>query len=119
MAEIERKRTTAATAATKTPADPSTILAEGRIVYVGKCAVCHGEKGEGTIGPNLTDGFWIHGDGKDAAVETVVKDGVADKGMPAWLNSLKPDELKNVVAFVRSLADTNVSGKAPQGTKVQ
>ena len=45
----------------------------------------------------------------------IVNDGVAAKGMPAWLNQLGPTRVQAVVAYVLTIKDTNVPGKAPEG----
>ncbi|MFO7181159.1 MAG: cbb3-type cytochrome c oxidase N-terminal domain-containing protein [Pseudomonadota bacterium] len=95
--------------------DPATLEA-GKAVYEARCLPCHGARGEGLIGPNLTDSHFIHGSSLLAIYEVVSK-GVADKGMPAWSEQLRPEELKRVVAFVGSIRGTNVPGKAPEGTK--
>ena len=42
-------------------------IQEGKNLYTAKCAMCHGENLEGKIGPNLTDRFWITGDGSRLA----------------------------------------------------
>lgn len=92
--------------------------AQGKSVYDSKCAVCHGAQGQGGIGPNLTDDYWLHGN-KFAQIAAVISNGVSDKGMPPWGALLKDDELKSAVAFVRALHGTNPPGaKAPQGEKV-
>lgn len=96
----------------------TTALAAGKAVYDGKCLACHADKGQGLVGPNLTDKFWIHGDGKAAAVAKVVAEGVADKGMPPWGPVLTADDLVHVSAYVISLRGTNVPGKEPQGSEV-
>lgn len=89
----------------------------GQAIFATRCASCHADKGQGNIGPNLTDSYWIHG-GKISNIYKVVSEGVLEKGMPAWSAVLKPEELNNVVAFVWSLKGTNVpGGKAPQGNK--
>lgn len=93
------------------------VVEEGKLKYAAVCAACHGQKGEGLIGPNLTDEFWIHGDGSLTGVMKVVKEGVLEKGMPAWERQLKPDELRKVVSFVGTLRGTKVPGKEPQGEK--
>lgn len=94
-------------------------LAEGKQVFTSRCAACHGASGEGSIGPNLTDKFWIHGDGGMAAIVKVVAEGVADKGMPPWGGALKPEELLTVVAYARTLQGTHPANpKAPQGNEV-
>lgn len=93
--------------------------AAGGSVFKEKCAACHGSLGEGQIGPNLTDKFWIHGNGTLPAILQVVSEGVPDKGMPPWKTMLKKEELLTVVAYVKSLAGSNpANGKAPQGNEV-
>ena len=39
----------------------SDARAEGQQVYASRCIACHGDKGQGVVGPNLTDEYWIHG----------------------------------------------------------
>jgi cytochrome c oxidase cbb3-type subunit III len=93
-------------------------LKSGAEVYAGKCFACHGDKGQGIVGPNLTDDYWIHGSGNLQDIAAVVSNGVLDKGMPPWGPSLTPEELSNVVAFVYSLHGTHPGNpKAPQGQK--
>ena len=95
-------------------------IKDGGAVFQLRCASCHGVNAEGNIGPNLTDKFWIHGDGSLAAIAKVVTEGVGDKGMPPWGAILKPDELYSVVAYVKTLKGSNpANGKAPQGNEVK
>jgi len=95
--------------------DPS-ALAAGKTVFDAYCVACHAADGGGLIGPNLTDTFWIHG-GAPEQIYATVHDGVLAKGMPAWGQSLKPDEVTAVVAYVISLQGTTpASPKAPEGT---
>jgi len=90
---------------------------QGKVVYDAKCAVCHGKAGEGGIGPNLTDDFWLHG-AKHAQIAATIRNGVNDKGMPPWGAVLSNDEFKSTVVFVRSLHGTNPpNAKGPQGEK--
>lgn len=95
-------------------ADPAQVQA-GAGLFAAKCAACHGAHGEGMVGPNLTDKFWIHGKGTPTDVLTAVAKGVLEKGMPAWENMISKQELTQVVAFVNSIHNTNLPGKAPQG----
>ena len=89
---------------------------EGSEVFASKCMACHGDKAQGLIGPNLTDDYWIHGHGTPGDIAKVVTEGVGDKGMPAWGQILKPNELVQVVAFIKSVHGTNPPGaKDPQG----
>lgn len=88
---------------------------KGREVFTTTCVSCHRADGGGNIGPNLTDSAWLHG-GSPAEVYTTVRDGFAQKGMPAWGAQLGDEKVLAVAAYVVTLKDTNVSGgKAPQG----
>lgn len=103
----------------KEHSDPG-LVAPGGKVFEGKCSSCHGPQGGGLIGPNLTDNFWIHGDGSALEVHKVVAKGVNDKGMPPWEALLSKEELKQVVAYVLSLKGSKPANpKAPQGQEVK
>lgn len=93
-------------------------LAEGKAIFDKNCVPCHGPDGGGTVGPNLTDDYWIHGGSMKDMVKTITN-GVPAKGMIAWGPILKPDEIVTVASYVRSLHGTNPpTGKAPEGEKV-
>jgi cytochrome c oxidase cbb3-type subunit 3 len=95
-------------------------VSKGQSRFQTLCAACHGAKGQGGIGPNLTDKFWLHGRGELKDIATVVQSGVLDKGMPAWSTILKNEEIFQVVGFVNSLKGTTpADGKAPQGIEVK
>jgi cytochrome c oxidase cbb3-type subunit III len=94
------------------------VMGDARGVFAARCAQCHAENGEGKIGPNLTDAFWLHGNGRLMDIYDVVHDGVPAKGMPAWSRQLTPMELGKVVAFVGTLRGKNLPGKAPEGREV-
>ena len=91
------------------------ILQKGKDVYLAKCAACHGPGGEGSIGPNLTDHFYLNGDGSLGAIAKVIKEGVSAKGMPSWEALLSHEEWVASSAFVRSLKGKNLPGKLAQG----
>jgi cytochrome c oxidase cbb3-type subunit 3 len=93
-------------------------LAQGREVWTQYCVVCHKPGGEGLVGPNLTDDYWINGGGALDIHNTVVA-GVPDKGMAAWGNQLGPDRVDAVVAHLLTLRGTNIEGKAPEGDLYQ
>jgi len=99
--------------------DPA-ALAQGKNLFAQRCLVCHGTVGQGQVGPNLTDNFWIHGEGSPTSISEVIKNGVPAKGMPAWGPLLTPVEIAQVSVYVRSLHGTNPPGaKAPQGVEVK
>lgn len=90
-------------------------LSEGKNIYTINCIPCHGGKGEGIVGPNLTDEYWIHGGGIKNIFKTV-KYGVPVKGMISWQTQLNPKKMQQVASYVISLQGTNpAGGKAPEG----
>jgi cytochrome c oxidase cbb3-type subunit 3 len=94
--------------------DPE-VLARGAAVFKQNCVACHGDRGQGVVGPNLTDAYWLHGS-KARDIYGSVSSGVLDKGMPSWKPVLGPTKVKEAVAYILSIRDSNVPGKAPQGT---
>ncbi len=89
-------------------------VAEGREIFVKHCVACHLDQGQGSVGPNLTDGYWIHGCEPMQMLKTI-NDGVAAKGMPAWMNQLGPTRVNAVLAYILTIKDNEVAGKAPEG----
>jgi cytochrome c oxidase cbb3-type subunit 3 len=89
-------------------------LEEGEALFAQYCVVCHAERGQGLVGPNLTDAYWIHGN-RPLDIHRVVTEGVTAKGMAAWGNQLGPRRVESVTAYVLTLRGTNVPGKAPEG----
>lgn len=89
-------------------------VAEGRQHFQTYCVVCHADQGQGLVGPNLTDRYWLHG-GAPMDILKTVTDGVTAKGMAAWGSQLGPRRVEQVTAFVLSIRNTEVVGKEPQG----
>lgn len=106
--------------------DVNALIADPNAMKVGAetfqqvCAVCHASKGEGLIGPNLTDKYWIHSKGDFGGIMTAVLEGFPDKGMPAWKDVIAPEKRAPLAAYVVSLKGTNPpNAKAPQGELVE
>lgn len=99
-----------------TLSDVASVIGTGEKVYLQNCLACHGDKGQGGVGPNLTDNYWLHG-GDIKSVFKTIKYGVVSKGMRSWQSELKPSDIHAVSSFIlNKLAGTNVSGgKEPQG----
>ena len=92
-------------------------LENGKTIFVEKCVACHGVNGEGGVGPNLTDEYWLHG-ARINDIFGVIKNGVAEKGMISWKAILKPDQLQEVSNYILTLKGTSPEiPKAPQGQK--
>ena len=87
----------------------------GKLAYDAKCAACHGQKGEGLVGPNFTDSYWISGGGIKN-VFTTIKYGVPEKGMISWKSLLKPSEMQDVGSYILKLEGTDPPNqKASEG----
>lgn len=95
----------------------ATLIEKGKSVFMNNnCGSCHRNDGGGNaIGPNLTDQYWIHG-GDIKSVFTTIKNGVVEKGMPAWGKAMSPQDVRDVAYFIMSIQGTNpANAKAPQG----
>lgn len=91
---------------------------KGAEVFVNNCLPCHAEKGAGDIGPNLTDDHWLVAKSTPDTIYNVVFNGSEANGMPAWSEVLTKDEIYQAAAYVSSLKNTFVKGKAPEGEKI-
>jgi len=81
-------------------------IAIGSALFAKNCVVCHGAKGEGGIGPNMTDDYWIHkGSIKDIFYS--VKYGWPQNGMKGWVEDFSPSEIAHVSSYVKTLLGTN------------
>lgn len=91
-------------------------LSAGQAIYMEKCAVCHLADGGGSIGPNLTDNYWILGGGIKEIFHTVSEGGREGKGMIPWKTDLKPLQIQQVSSYILTLVGTTPAvGKEPEG----
>jgi cytochrome c oxidase cbb3-type subunit 3 len=98
-------------------ADPL-MMKDAASIFKTRCLQCHADRGQGNIGPNLTDDHWIYGSGNLMDLFEIVSNGRPQKGMPTWSRIMRPVELAQVAAYTGTLRNTNVPGKAPQGTRI-
>ncbi|MCB9088072.1 MAG: c-type cytochrome [Calditrichae bacterium] len=92
-------------------------LAAGKEVYMVNCVPCHGQLGEGGVGPNMTDEYWIHG-GEIADLVHTINVGVPEKGMISWAPILSKKQMQQVASYILTLQGTNPpNAKEPQGKK--
>jgi cytochrome c oxidase cbb3-type subunit 3 len=93
------------------------LLADGSKLFTGNCATCHGNAGEGNVGPNLTDEYWLHNGGiKD--IFKSIKYGWPNKGMKAWEPDFTPVQIQALASYIYSIRGTGpANAKAPQGDK--
>lgn len=120
--EIEKRKGETATSGTEedlgsrllVAARNQEMIVKGKDLFATRCMACHADKGQGLIGPNLTDNNWIHG-GSLEQILHIINVGVVEKGMIPWEAQLSEEERFALVAFIRSIQGTNVEGKAPEG----
>jgi len=79
---------------------PSVHLDSGRILFERMCAECHGERGKGARGPDLTVGNWKHG-AADSDLIKNIRQGIPGTSMPAI--AMSEEDAKAIVVFLRSL----------------
>ncbi len=78
----------------------------GETLYKSKCAGCHGADGKGQTAVGKANNIRDLGSAdvqaqSDDAIAGIIGDG---KGkMPAYGKSLKPDQIKDLVAYIRTL----------------
>jgi len=90
-------------------------ILSGEAIYAKNCVACHGKLGEGGVGPNLTDAYWLHG-GDIKSMFKTIKYGVPAKGMIPWQAQLSPAQIQEVASYIATLRGTNPpNGKEPQG----
>lgn len=85
------------------------ITGKGKAAYDTRCASCHApDLGGNSAGPQyvglpLNDAEWKYG-GRPLEVMQIVTEGSPDKtkGMVAWKDSLTPDQIAEIVAYILS-----------------
>ena len=70
-------------------------IAAGKDLFKTNCVACHGSGGEGTVGPNLTDDYWLHQGGLKDIFYTI-KYGWAEKGMKSWKEDFSPIQMADI-----------------------
>ena len=94
--------------------DPLAIK-QGAALYKQHCAACHGDNGQGVIGPSLVDKMFLYvaGDVPDDDYFEIITNGTqpgmiedgrkAKGGMPSYSNTLEKNKIWALVAYIRSL----------------
>lgn len=86
------------------PADADDELRLGQRVYSRNCASCHGGRGDGGLGPQLSDGKVLAAFPDEADEAAIIADGL--KGMPGFSERLDSNEIDAVVRYTREFLAT-------------
>ncbi|MCF3108525.1 c-type cytochrome [Niabella sp. CC-SYL272] len=87
----------------------------GKKLFMNNCTACHGNAGQGGVGPNLTDDYWLHG-GAIGDVFKTIKLGVVEKGMMSWKDVFSAEQIAEIASYIKSIHGSNPAGaKEPQG----
>lgn len=101
--------------ATSNPYTSEADIAQGRKIYAGRCAGCHGPTGDGGKGANLAVSVLPRA-AEDRSLYLTIRYGIPDTEMPSSLMSTR--EIWQVAAFVRGLGRLGqeaVSGNPQNG----
>jgi len=89
-----------------TPADRES----GARIFRSHCGSCHGVRGTGGLGPDLTSGSFFHGS-SDADLFRNIADGIPGTAMPGVF--FEGTQVWQIVAFVRSLSGSVAASSLP------
>lgn len=93
-------------------------LAGGQKIFSTACSPCHLADGGGSVGPNLTDDYWLHGNTIQDIFKTI-KYGYPEKGMKSWQDDYTPAQIAQLASYVKSLHGSHpAKPKEPQGILV-
>ncbi|MFZ9939264.1 MAG: cbb3-type cytochrome c oxidase N-terminal domain-containing protein [Bacteroidia bacterium] len=97
--------------------DKVTDLETGKQIFTKYCVPCHGPDGGGTVGPNLTDHYFLHGNTVEDYFN-VISLGVPEKGMIPWNKTLSRREILQVASYIQNRLQGSIPAnpKEPQGT---
>jgi len=102
----------------KNPHTTAADIEQGKRLYMGRCAGCHGPTGDGGKGANLAVPSLPRA-GEDRALYRIIRYGIPDTEMPASL--MDTLELWQTAAFVRTLGKvtaTPITGNTKNGEQV-
>ena len=92
----------------------------GRAMFRIHCSPCHGIKGQGGLGPDLTLGGFSAGD-QDSDLYKVISEGVGGTEMTGYSESMGQDNIWRLVSYIRTISQqtsTPVTGDPAAGEKL-
>ncbi|WP_162888578.1 cytochrome c [Dechloromonas sp. HYN0024] len=82
--------------------EQESIIQEGKSRFIQTCAYCHGQEGEA----GKTRPFKTHTNWDPQAIFDTISNGRQRGGniMPTWKDSIPPEEIWKIVAYIKSLS---------------
>ena len=87
----------------------------GRRLFHSRCAACHGEEGQGLIGPSLNSTAFLS-IVPDSHLINSIREGRPGTAMPSWTN-LSVQDVGDVVTYLRGLADVEYTPPVAEVTQ--
>jgi mono/diheme cytochrome c family protein len=81
------------------PALMAALMDEGQAIFEHNCATCHGDEGQGRVGPMLAGNEVLS---SSRAVVSQILAGNTDHGMPPFADTLDNHEIAAVATFIRN-----------------
>lgn len=84
----------------------SPFATSGGALFLANCAACHGARAEGNVGPPLNAAGHAHHHSDIELVQAItqgVKRPDATVEMPAWGQKLSPQQVRQLVEFIKLL----------------
>lgn len=81
---------------------------KGKLLFEGRCQSCHGKRGSGAPATKvkLTE---VAASLSDADLHDFIASGQANLKMPSFARTLSPDELNDIIAFIRTWSSTGAA----------
>jgi cytochrome c oxidase cbb3-type subunit 3 len=86
---------------------------DGKVLFRGNCAFCHGIDGNGGRGPSLVS-TRISQNTSDATLKTIIREGIPGTTMPAFFR-IEDDDLSRLITTIRSLGGPGAGSSAVPG----
>ena len=97
----------ASLSASDEPSNKAELIEKGRASYGMFCQACHGPEDPSVDSPsNLFDQKWYHGTGSSDAIEKTIREGIFEKGMPAWGQMISDEEIDSLIHYLTSFQTT-------------
>jgi len=97
--------------------DGEQLIQQGEQVFESNCASCHGQNGQGQVGPALSGNEFVTQQDPSDVIDTVLH---GRSQMPAFEDQLSDEEIAAVISFIRNSWDNSASNVSPdqigQGT---